>query len=194
MASLLLINANQHLENNNVEKAKKYLRIAIKFDSTFSSAYWNYALIHFAEARKLEEELYYEKQTEISFYEVSAINKKETEIKPNQNEPKQKNIMDFLKIEKPEKTNLGSFGQNVPYKKNKKEFSQNRNISLNSNQRAELHSSLFEIEERYKPKILAKLAIYRKYKTKAEELGIVKKYPLEFFIKQSESLKKFKEK
>ena len=54
--------------------------------------------------------------------------------------------------------------------------------------------SLIAIEEKYKPKILAKLAVYREYKNKAEELGIVKKYPLEFFIKQSKSLKKYKEK
>jgi regulator of sirC expression with transglutaminase-like and TPR domain len=194
LASLLLVNANQHLENNNIEKAKKYLRIAMKYDSTLSSAYWNYALIHLAEARRLEEELYYEQQTEISYYQVQAMNKKNRqEINPNRFKPKQKNIMDFLKIKEPQKANFGSFGQNIPSKNNEKEFSQNRNISLTSNQRAELQFLLISIEEKYKPKILAKLDVYRKYKNKAEELGIVTQYPLEFFIKQSERLKKFKE-
>jgi len=193
LASLLLINANQHLEKNNIETAKKYLRIAIQYDSTFSSAYWNYALIHFAEARKLEEELYYEQQTEISYYEIQAMNKKNQEINPNQNKQIQKNLMDFLKIETPEKAAYETFGQIKPDNE-KANSTPKQNITINPNQRIELQSSLMEIEEKYKPKILAKLAVYREYKNKAEELGIVTKYPLEFFIKQSESLKKFKEK
>jgi len=194
LASLLLVNANQHLENNNIETAKKYLRIAIQYDSTFSSAYWNYALIHFAEARKLEEELYYEQQAEISFFEIQALNKKSQDINPTLNKPKQKNIMDFLKVETPQKANFQEFGQNNLKKTNTKNTTPNKKISLNSDQQEELQSSLIANEEKYKPKILAKLAVYREYKNKAEGLGIVKKYPLEFFIKQSESLKKFKEK
>lgn len=194
LASLILINANQHLENNNIETAKKYLRIAIQYDSTFSSAYWNYALIHFAEARKLEEELYYEQQAEITYYEIQAMNTKNQDINPNLSKPEQKNIMDFLKVETPKKANFQQIGQNNLKEDNTKNTTPNKKISLNSNQQAELQSSLDAIEEKYKPKILAKLATYRVYKNKAEELGIVKKYPLEFFIKQSESLKKFKEK
>jgi len=195
LASLLLVNANQHLENNNVEKAKKYLRISMKYDSTFSSAYWNYALIHLAEARKLEEELYYEQKAEIAYYEVLTMNnKKEPSINPNHFKPKQKNLMDFLKIETFEKAVFKSFRQTTSNKIIEKRSTPNQFISLNSEQRAELQTSLLTIEEKYKPKILSKLAIYREYKKKAKELGIVIKYPLEFFIKQSESLKKFKEK
>ncbi len=194
LASLLLINANQHLENNNVKNTKKYLRIAIRYDSTFSSAYWNYALIHLAEARKLEEELYYEQQAEITFYEIREMNKKNYEINPNLNKPKQKNIMDFLKVETPQISDFQQFGQSNLKNKVTEKTTPKKNISLNSEQQAELQSSFIAIEEKYKPKILAKLAVYHEYKNKAEELGIVKKYPLEFFIKQSESLKKFKEK
>lgn len=193
LASLLLINANQHLENNNVETAKKYLRIAIQYDSTLSSAYWNFALINFAEARKLEEELYNEQQAEIAFFEILAMNKKSQEINPIQTKPKQKNLMDYLKNETPEKAAFETFNYTIPETKEVKSTS-NKNISLTSNQKIELQTSLMEIQEKYKPKILAKLAVYREYKNKAEELGIVTKYPLEFFIKQSESLQKFKEK
>lgn len=194
LASLLLVNAAQHLENDNIETAKKYLKLAIKYDFTLSSACWNYALIHFAEARKLEEELYDEQQEEIAYYEAAAVNKKESSINPILHKPGQKGNMNFLKIKEPKKASFNSLGQNIPFKNDEKEFAQNRKNFLNSSQRAELQSSLFEIEERYKPKILAKLAIYREYKNKAEKLGIVKRYPLEFFIKQSESLKYFKEK
>ncbi len=193
LASLLLINANQHLEDNNIARAKKYLRIAIQYDSTFSSAYWNYALIHFVEARKLEDELYFEQQAEITYYEIQAINMKNQDINTNLNKPKQKNIMDFLKVETTQVTNFQQFGQDN-LTKDKVNSTPKKKISLNSNQRLEFQSTLNAIEEKYKPTILSKLAIYREYKNKAEELGIVKKYPLEFFIKQSKRLKKFKEK
>ncbi len=193
LASLLLVNANQHLENNNIESAKKYLQIAIQYDSTLSSAYWNYALIHFAEARKLEEELYYEQQTEIAFYEVTALNKKKSDLNPNHNKLKQKNIMDFLKIETPEKTTFETFDQMIPETK-ERNSTPRQDVVLNPNQRIELQTFLLAIEEKYKATILGKLAVYRAYKKKAEDLGIVKEYPLQFFIKQSESLKKFKEK
>ena len=193
LASLLLVNANQYLENNNVEKAKKYLEIAIQYDSTLSSAYWNYALIHFAEARKLEEELYAEQQAEISSFESQAKDWKKPDINLNQEKLKQQNIMDFFETGNPEKSNFKFFRQTIPKSKEENSTS-NKNVSLNSNQSIELQMSLIAIEEKYKPKILAKLAVYREYKNKAEELGIVKKYPLEFFIKQSKSLKKYKEK
>ncbi len=194
LASLLLINANQHLENNNIERAKKYLRIAIQYDSTFSSAYWNYALIHFAEAKKLEEELYYEQQEEISYYEIQAMNKKNLDINQNLIKPNKKNIMDFLNVETLQVADFQLFGQNDLKNDVTKRTTHKKNISLNSKQQAELQSTLISIEEKYKPKFLSKLAIYHEYKNKAVELGIVTKYPFEFFIKQSESLKKFKEK
>lgn len=193
LASLLLVNANQHLENNNVETAKKYFKIAIQYDSTFSSAYWNYALIYFAEARKLEEELYYEQQAEIVYYELQAMNQKNQDINPVHNKTIQKNLMDFLKMEIPQKSNFESFDLRIQQSRVENPPS-NKNISLNSKQQAQLQPSFLAIEEKYKPKILAKLAIYHEYKNKAEELGIVKKYPLQFFVKQSESLKKYKEK
>ena len=70
IASLLLTNANEWIMRKNLEKAKYYLELSMKYDSTFSSAYMNYGLIHFQEARQLEEKLWDEKQSEIAFYET----------------------------------------------------------------------------------------------------------------------------
>ena len=57
IASLLLINANEYIKNDEIEKAKHYLELSIKYDSTFSSAYWNYGLTAFREAKQLEEKM-----------------------------------------------------------------------------------------------------------------------------------------
>jgi len=51
-----------------------------------------------------------------------------------------------------------------------------------------------DIEQQYAPSILANLDIYRKYKDKSKELGFVKEFPAQFFLKQAGSIKRFKEK
>jgi hypothetical protein len=58
----------------------------------------------------------------------------------------------------------------------------------------DLQQTLMDIERQYAPSILANLDIYRKYRNRAEELGIVREFPTKFFLKQAESIKKFKEK
>lgn len=57
IASLLLINANEYEARENRDKAKHYLQLAINYDSTFSSAYWNYGLIVRDEAKQIEKEI-----------------------------------------------------------------------------------------------------------------------------------------
>lgn len=57
LASLLAMNANEHFVNGNFEKAKHYFKQSMKYDPTFSMAYWNYGAIHFEQAKKLEKEL-----------------------------------------------------------------------------------------------------------------------------------------
>jgi regulator of sirC expression with transglutaminase-like and TPR domain len=63
IASLLLTNEREYLARGNIEKVKYYLLLAIKYDSTLSSAYWNYGLTALDEAKKLEEKLWEEKES-----------------------------------------------------------------------------------------------------------------------------------
>lgn len=143
IASLLLINANEYLKQKNIDKAKHYLELSIKYDSTFSSAYWNYGLTLFAEARQLEEKLYDEKQNIISTNSIMPI-------------------------------------------------SGSDNKKINTVDQAEIMIQLERLEKKYEPMILAKIADSKKYKQRAESLGIVHKFPISFFIRQIESINKFK--
>lgn len=139
IASLLLINANEYIKKGKINKAKKYFELSIKYDSTFSSAYWNYGITAFREARELEEKLWNEKQQIISSYE-SIENK-----------------------------------------------------MVSSEDQVHLQMELGELEKSYEVKIKEKIAVYKKYIQKAESLGIVHKFPLRFFQKQIESIKKYNE-
>jgi len=198
LASLLITNANEYLSQGNVEKAKRYYELAIKYDPTLSIAHWNYGLIHLAEARQLEERMYSEKQSEFLVYLATDKAKSQNEL-VNQNPKK------FEKFE--EKSiyeHIQSFSFHSPLVKEENKQAEvpqsqspvytTKPIQMSKELRQELDLDLIEIEEKYKPKILEKIAIYRDHKNKADSLGIVHEFPIEFFKKQAESIDKFKEK
>lgn len=193
IASLLLINANEYLKQKNIEKAKHYLQLAVKYDSTFSSAYWNYGLTAFGEARQLEEKLYNEKQMLLSkdadLYQI-AKNKPMSEHNVPQHNPTSsfKNFTTLI----PHLNNLLSNSKievNTP-----KALPSKIDVNIESISQTELRNQIKSIEEKYKPLILAKIKEYKEYTQKAEQLGIVHKFPLEFFEKQIESINQFKRK
>ena len=191
IASLLLINANEYIKQKEIEKAKHYFQLAIKYDSTFSSAYWNYGLTTFGEARELEEQMWEEKQNVINENNVFAeLTKKKSndEIylpKPNnevQNNPLE-NIPTIPQI-------LPDEILSKPQTKVQKENSQTNNQAL---YQADLQPQLMEIEKKYELMIMEKIKIYKEYTQRAEQLGIVHEFPIRFFEKQIESIKKFKQ-
>jgi hypothetical protein len=182
IASLLLVNANEWIVRKDLEKAKYYLELAMKYDTTFSSAYMNYAMLHFQQARELEEKLWDEKQTEITYYNASK--NKVTSPSPKQ-----------LRKQSQVQPSYESFHNPIIGNQAKLNIQPQGDSTLNrSSSDGELQASLAVIEQKYAPMILAKLDIYRRYKKKAEDLGIVRGYPLLFFQKQSTSLKHFQEK
>jgi len=176
LASLLLINAVQHLENNNVEKGKKYLELCMKYDSTLSLAYWDYAQLHLDEAQKLEDELYLEKLKETISY-CKTLNIKTPKIQKTEN----KKSMKCSGIELSDKNMLGDLLSKIS-QTNEKEVVE------------ELNNSLIKIREKYKPLILSKMEIYKENKEKAEQLGVVLAFSPQFLEKQAESIEMFKEK
>jgi len=176
LASLLLISAVQHLENDNVEKGKEYLKLCMKYDSTLSLAYWNYAKIHLAEARKAEDESYSEQLKEtISFCE--SLNIKLPKIQEAEN----KKSVKYSGIELSDKNMLGDLLTKITQTKGKEAIE-------------ELNNSLIKIREKYKPLILSKMEIYKENKEKAEQLGVVLEFSPEFLEKQAGSIEMFKEK
>lgn len=191
IASLLLINANEYIKQKEIEKAKYYFQLAIKYDSTFSSAYWNYGLTAFGEARQLEENLWEEKQNAINENNVFAeLTKKKSNDEiylPKPNDDVQNNLLE----------NITTIPQILPDEilsksqtKVQKENNQTNNQAL---YQADLQFQLMEIEKKYEPLIMEKIKVYKEYTQKAEQLGIVHEFPIRFFEKQVESINKFKQ-
>jgi len=195
IASLLLINANEWLKNKNVEKAKYYLQLSIKYDSTFSSAYMNYAMIHLYDAMYYEDKMNAEIESEKAYYDILARNKSTNQSMSSQPDVNS-NLLnvptpqpDYSTFEIQVKDNL------TPAVKPKQlstisQPTQTKQVVPN----VELQNRIAVIEQQYVPRIQADTAIYHQYKRKAEDLGIVKGYPLLFFQNKSSELKLFQEK
>ncbi len=182
IASLLLINSNEWIVRKNLDKAKYYLELSMKYDSTFSSAYMNYAVIHLEEAMVLEQKMNEERQSEINFYTIYDRSRNRNQTNPSY---KPANLLQqTYKIPEPD---LSAFQiQVVDNLSNiKNQISSNTLQQASSPQQLpvdpDLSMSLAEITTRYVSLINAKLIVYEKYKQKAEDLGIVRNYPLCFF-------------
>ncbi len=176
LASLLLINAVKHLENENIEKGKRYLRLCMKYDSTLSLAYLNYAKVHLAEARKAEEEGYFEQLKETAPYYDSLYIKL-----PKYKEVTHAKLMGYLKTDPCDKRPFENLLTEI-FQKKEKDVAE------------KLYNSVIKIKEKYEPLMLSKLEIYNKNKEKAEELGVVLEFSQEFLEKQAKSIKEFEEK
>jgi regulator of sirC expression with transglutaminase-like and TPR domain len=195
IASLLLINANEWLKNKNVDKAKYYLQLSIKYDSIFSSAYMNYAMIHLYDAMYFEDKMIAEIESEKAYYDILAKNKSTSQSLPHQ--PMANNNQPSVLTPQPDystfqiqvKDNL------TPAVKPRQAISASQPTQTKQAlPNVELQNRIAEIEQQYVPRIQADTAIYHQYKRKAEDLGIVRGYPLLFFQNQSTELKHFQEK
>ena len=188
IASLLLTNANEFLRLKNIEKSKYYLNLAIQYDSTFSSAYWNYGLIAFGEARHLEEELWDKKQAIAATYDLASNYAHGNSPRMMYN-PSQGGGLDYHPSIHPDMA-LNSKARNP----NAHHHDNNRIGIDQIMQEVALEAMLNEVEKHYEKLILEKISIYKTYTAKAKALGIVHEFPLQFFQKQSESIKRYKHK
>jgi len=182
IASLLLVNSNEWLARKNYEKAKYYLELIFKYDTTFSSAYRNYASLHFVEAKQLEEKMWQEKQDEIAYYNLST-NKVSYSSTPTQQQPNlpQPNYDMFRSPLIDNQTKTIQPKQAPQPEQRVSQSPVNNDLSI----------SLANIETKYAPQILADLDVYHRFKKNAEDLGIVNDYPMIFFQNKSLELKEF---
>ena len=200
IASLLLVNADEYLKDKNVVKAKKYFLLAIKYDSTFSPAYWNYGLIALSEAKELEDKIRNEIQNLVSQNEfLNNLDKRKSKNEvapPSNNFSSQINLQQNIIQSAPNPSSFWIFTNNSNSQIDNFKINigkENNHISNNTNNEAETQIELMEIENKYKPLILEKIKTYKEYTQKAEQLGIVHEFPIRFFEKQMESIKKFKQ-
>lgn len=196
IASLLLINANEWIARKNLDKAKYYLELSIKYDLTFSSAYMNYATIHFQEAMQLGRKMNEEKQSVVESYDICIKNSTRNQASPVLQLPSP--MQQIFKIPEPDfsafQVRMIKDDQTTMVRQKRLAFFSQPTPPSRFPSNPELQISLSEITQWYTPLIQAKLEVYEKYKQKAEEMGIVRDYPMTFFQIQSKSLKQFQEK
>ncbi len=181
IASLLLVNANEYLQNKNIEKAKHYYKLSMKYDPTFSSAFMNYGMTVFGEAQQLEEKMWDEKQETVK--QISSV------YFPNQPQPDIPKPKTDIVIESESQKLMNELG----YKPKVQTNGTDAQTIASLQQQSVIEARLKSIEEKYKSEILAKIAVYKKYTGRAKELGIILEFPLQFFQKQAESIKQHRE-
>lgn len=205
LATLLSTNAGEYFKEGNWVKAKEYLQLALKYDPTFSGAYWNYGILHLEEARKLEALMDADKQAEVTYYQTRSKKMANSNPHPLPNNnfynttPNLNIIWSDLPIPNmadPSKefSKYSSFPNPSVNQKQPTSSRSSKQPFIHPKYQTGLQISLIDIERKYIPLINAKIEVFKNYTNMAEELGIVKKFPVEFFIKQAESLKQFKEK
>lgn len=194
VASLLLVNANEWIVRKNFERAKYYLELSMMYDSTFSSAFMNYGLLHLQEAQILERKLSDEKAAEIAFHPIfDGRRKGERESLSAQ----VRHHKSYDHLEEPVVSTLKTV-----FDRNRKDMPRRdlNGSAASSTSRpgpktdTDLQASLLEIDRRYRLQIDEKLLIYERCKREAEELGIVRGYPLLFFKHQANELNQSQQK
>jgi hypothetical protein len=206
IASMMMNNARYFREQkNDLKKAIYYTSFAASLDSTLSGAHWNLHHYFYLVAHEIETEMIEKTKSIENAYsaQLMAMNMKAKEdiytpkppspfdyqnkqkqarmIKPTN--PFQNGLSSILGNEKPGSTAL-------PKQNN---GTRNNNFSRMANElQFEMTQEIENMRGKYIPAIKEALARSDWHRAKAEELGIVLKFPEEFFIKQSESIEKFK--
>jgi hypothetical protein len=211
IASMLSTCARFSFEyNKDVKKALFFTGLAVKYDSTFSSGYWNLHQFYFEIAHNFETEMIEGIKTIKSIFtndmvvlQNQAVVDKFTPKPPspwdyqNKRKEEQKRMM---QPSNPFKIPITAFDYTVAQSPNPNHITQHFNqnkidpkIQNRINElQMETRNEIENVENKYIPLIKEALGRSEWHKNKAEELGIVLELPIEFFIKQAESIEKFK--
>ncbi len=216
IANLLNENARFFREKkNDLDKAIYYTKLALFYDSSYVSAYWNLGQYYREKAIELDS-IRYDKIQEVKNNQVVfdrvilRRSSSQMPINPNlQSSPNmpmnplmQQNKRDDPSIQNPMLRMSGQYLSGLdlqipspPTKPNNpyNQFSVNRDPNIQrQNDKIEMMQEITNIDATYGRQILKLIDISHKLKAIAKERGIVLKFPKEFFIKQAESIEKFK--
>jgi regulator of sirC expression with transglutaminase-like and TPR domain len=197
LASLLLNNARHfHEREKNLIKAIQYSYLALKYDSTLSSAHYNLGSYFYQYAKKLENEMNMQISAEEIVLNSQKRNQNNQVVNPNQQTQSLNDKITAEIIDKSVRLNprTGSIDMNKivfdhftnPQKNMRPIPSNNSNLRTNYEQEVSL------IQERYIPQINEAIVRAKWHRQKAEELGIVLKFPEKFFRLQQKDIEEFK--
>ncbi len=215
IAGLLEVNARYFAEKKKeLDRAIYYTRLSLSYDSTNSSAWWNLGELCRKKAIELDSIRYERIQDVKRNYATDdyLMRQPSPQVQVNPN-PQPTQIIhpdQFIQQVPPDPTQpripvtdmFDQFTRNIapqppsllekpnnPY--NQFPINQNPNIQR-QNDEAEMMGEIAYINDSYGKQILELIDLGHKLKAKAKELGIVLKFPKEFFIKQAASIEKFK--
>jgi regulator of sirC expression with transglutaminase-like and TPR domain len=186
IASLLQNNVRYFQEEKkDLDKAMHYCKLSLSLDSTFSSAYWNLGELLREKAIQLDS-IRYER---IEDLKAEYYNQPRTfpQLSP-QNQyysiPTRPQTMDeYIESLKPKPLTKPIFKINL--------LKVDHNIQR-QNQQSMLSAEIQSIDSQYGEHIQQLLFWSHQLKDKAKQLGIVRRFPEEFFIKQSQAIEEFK--
>jgi hypothetical protein len=215
ISGLLEVNARYFAEKkNDLDRAIYYTQLSLSYDSTNSSAWWNLGELCRKKAIELDSIRYERIQDVKQSYAVDdyLIRQPSPQVTLNPTpEPMQIIHPDqFIQQAPPDPTQprqsvttvFDQFTRNTapqppslleklnnPYN----QFSVNQDPNIQrQNDEAEMMGEVAYINDSYGRQILELIDLGHKFKAKAKDLGIVLKFPKEFFIKQAASIEKFK--
>jgi hypothetical protein len=186
---LISINASVYFEQGNIEKAIECLQYSIQLDPTFSDAFWNLGFMYYSKAKQLEYQMNQEIEIE-RFMAAEQMKKHNNHFLPQINPNKNPNLFDQANLT-PKPFNLDQYPLNGNTEIQNPAFQQNETFA-HINQNIQIY--IDAIHTTYLPKIEKYYVLSKENRQKAEQLGIVLKFPEQFFLKQSKSILKYKEK
>jgi regulator of sirC expression with transglutaminase-like and TPR domain len=191
IATLLGTNVRYYSEKRkDFVKAEYYSKLAISLDSTLSSAYWNLGELYRNRAIELDS-LRYEKIQELKRENAFPLRSYAHQGAAGDSIP---DVSSHSKTMDEQISNMKTGGFNSVSERsnpNSQQALMSQNIRR-ENDEGTLMAEIRDVDDEYGKHILALVDQSHKLKSKAKALGIILKFPEAFFIKQAESIEKFK--
>ncbi len=218
IASILQNNVRFWKEQmKDLDRAIYYCRLSLAYDSTFSSAYWNLGELYREKAIPLDSIRYERIQDVKRSYLVDSypMQQPSSQVPVNPNpQPMQiihpNRFMQQGESRDPRPQTPSAPSMFDPYTRSLNpqivpppsfqatnnpcnQFPTNQNPDVQRQKdEAEIMGEIAYINDSYGKQILGLIDLSHKLKARAKQLGIVLKFPEKFFIKQAESIEKFK--
>lgn len=189
VGTLLSNHALQLMEEGDFDKSYQYLQLAVRLDSTFSTGFWNLGQWHYQKAAALEKQLESILTTERTFYEIETRTLSANKIP--------------IALRNPVRQQPGAVtvDQKIVESKNTASVPDPRlpfsvpppSTPVDPLARSSaVNSEMERLKVQFGGEIRRHLSMWEEYRKKARELGIVLKFPDEFFIRQADAIEKFK--
>lgn len=195
IASILQNNVRYFEEKKrDLDKALYYCKLSASLDSTFSGAYWNLGQLIFDKATELDSlryekilalkaRFYYQPQSPQPQFSARATYPPRYKTLPA---PSSLTMNERIESMKPKPLIFQKQQKPSP-----QVFDQKREID-NAIGESILQAEIQSINDEYGSIIKELIAESKHWKNKAKELGIVLKFPEEFFLKQAKAIEEFK--